>query len=123
MTSNEIKTIELIVNSEQARKRLDELKTKLEQLKTKREEALERGDSRAFSLYSKEIKKVETIEVKQNPKTRKLFFVYGVETGAVSSRYKQGIPNNDVISLVETDKGDSFFLLHNLNEGPTVSKR
>ena len=59
MTSNEIKTIELIVNSEQARKRLDELKTKLEQLKTKREEALERGDSRAFSLYSKEIKKVE----------------------------------------------------------------
>ena len=71
----------------------------------------------------KEIKKVETIEVKQNPKTSKLFFVYGVETGAVSSRYKQGIPNNDVISLVETDKGDSFFLLHNLNEGPTVSKR
>lgn len=59
MTSNEIKTIELIVNSEQARKRLDEIKTKLEQLKTKREEALERGDSRAFSLYSKEIKKVE----------------------------------------------------------------
>ena len=59
MTSTEIKTIELIVNSEQARKRLDELKTKLEQLKTKREEALERGDSRAFSLYSKEIKKVE----------------------------------------------------------------
>ena len=59
MTSNEIKTIELIVNSEQARKRLDELKNKLEQLKTKREEALEKGDSRAFALYSKEIKKVE----------------------------------------------------------------
>ena len=59
MTSTEIKTIELIVNSEQARKRLDELKTKLEQLKTKREEALEKGDSRAFALYSKEIKKVE----------------------------------------------------------------
>lgn len=59
MTSTEIKTIELIVNSEQARKRLDELNIKLDQLKTKREEALERGDSRAFSLYSKEIKKVE----------------------------------------------------------------
>lgn len=59
MTSTEIKTIELIVNSEQTRKRLDELKTKLEQLKTKREEALEKGDSRAFALYSKEIKKVE----------------------------------------------------------------
>lgn len=59
MTSTEIKTIELIVNSEQARKRLDELKDKLEKLKAKREEALERGDSSAFSLYSKEIKKVE----------------------------------------------------------------
>lgn len=59
MTSTEIKTIELIVNSEQARKRLDELKAKLEQLKAKREEALEWGYSRAFSLYSEEIKKVE----------------------------------------------------------------
>ena len=59
MTSTEIKTIELIVNSEQARKRLDELKAKLDQLKAKRQEALERGDSSALSLYSKEIKKVE----------------------------------------------------------------
>ncbi len=59
MNSTEIKTIELIVNSEQARKRLDELKTKLEHIRTKRQEAFEKGDSQAFSLYSKELRKVE----------------------------------------------------------------
>ena len=59
MNSTEIKTIELIVNSEQARKRLDELKTKLENIRTKRREAFEKGDSQAFSLYSKELRKVE----------------------------------------------------------------
>lgn len=59
MNSTEIKTIELIVNSEQARKRLDELKTKLETIRTKRQEAFEKGDSQAFSLYSKELRKVE----------------------------------------------------------------
>lgn len=59
MNNTEIKTIELIVNSEQARKRLDELKTKLEHIRTKRQEAFEKGDSQAFSLYSKELRKVE----------------------------------------------------------------
>ena len=59
MNSTEIKTIELIVNSEQARKRLDELKTKLEHIRTKRQEAFEKGDSQAFTLYSKELRKVE----------------------------------------------------------------
>ena len=59
MNNTEIKTIELIVNSEQARKRLDELKTRLETIRTKRQEAFEKGDSQAFSLYSKELRKVE----------------------------------------------------------------
>ena len=59
MNNTEIKTIELIVNSEQARKRLDELKTKLETIRTKRREAFEKGDSQAFTLYSKELRKVE----------------------------------------------------------------
>ena len=58
MNNTEIKTIELIVNSEQARKRLDELRTKLEHIRTKRQEAFEKGDSQAFSLYSKEVRKV-----------------------------------------------------------------
>lgn len=59
MNNTEIKTIELIVNSEQARKRLDELRSKLETIRTKRQEAFEKGDSQAFSLYSKELRKVE----------------------------------------------------------------
>ena len=56
MTSTEIKTIELIVNSEQARKRLDELNIKLDQLKTKREEALERAAQadKALLFYENE---------------------------------------------------------------------
>ena len=40
MTSTEIKTIELIVNSEQAKKRLDELNARLITMKQKREESL-----------------------------------------------------------------------------------
>jgi hypothetical protein len=65
----------------------------------------------------KELKRVTAIEIRQNPKTRKRFFIYGVETGAVSSRYHQGDQANDVISLVETEKGESFFLLHNREDG------
>lgn len=59
MTSTEIKTIELIVNSEQAKKRLDELNKRLTTLKQKREEALNKGDSKGLQVYSKEIQKIE----------------------------------------------------------------
>ena len=48
MTSNDIKTIQLIVNSEQATKRLDDLKLKLTQIKQKKDEAFEKGDATAF---------------------------------------------------------------------------
>ena len=47
MTSNDIKTIQLIVNSEQATKRLDDLKTKLTDIKRKKDEAFEKGDATA----------------------------------------------------------------------------
>ena len=67
----------------------------------------------------KGVKRVQTIEVKENPRTRKLFFLYGVETGAVSSKYKPGNPANDVISWVENDNGEEFFLLHNRDDGTT----
>ena len=59
MTSTDIKTIELIVNSEQAKKRLDELKQRLTTMKQKREEALGKGDSRGLQVYTKEIQKIE----------------------------------------------------------------
>ena len=47
MTSNDIKTIQLIVNSEQATKRLDDLKTKLTEIKRKKDEVFEKGDATA----------------------------------------------------------------------------
>ena len=59
MTSNDIKTIQLIVNSEQATKRLDDLKTKLTDIKRKKDEAFEKGDATAFDLYSKELRKTQ----------------------------------------------------------------
>lgn len=59
MTSTDIKTIELIVNSEQAKKRLDELKQRLTTMKQKREEALGKGDSKGLQVYTKEIQKIE----------------------------------------------------------------
>ena len=59
MTGNDIKTIQLIVNSEQATKRLDDLKAKLIQIKQKKDEAFEKGDATAFDLYSKELRKTQ----------------------------------------------------------------
>jgi len=59
MTSTDIKTIELIVNSEQAKKRLDELNQRLTTMKQKREEALNKGDSRGLQVYTMEIQKIE----------------------------------------------------------------
>ena len=59
MTSTDIKTIELIVNSEQVKKRLDELNQWLTTMKQKREEALNKGDSRGLQVYTKEIQKIE----------------------------------------------------------------
>lgn len=58
MTSTEIKTIELIVNSEQARKRLDDLNVRLSAMKRKREEALEKGDGRSLQVYAREIRRI-----------------------------------------------------------------
>ena len=59
MTDRDIKTIELIINNEQAKKRLDELKVKFEDLKVKREKALNDGDSKGLAIYTREMKKVE----------------------------------------------------------------
>ncbi|MGM9656761.1 MAG: phage tail tape measure protein [Alloprevotella sp.] len=59
MTDRDIKTIELIINNEQAKKRLEELKVKFEDLKVKREKALNDGDAKGLAIYTKEMKKVE----------------------------------------------------------------
>ena len=59
MTSKDIKTVELIVNSDQAKAKLEELNKKLDTMKQKREDALNRGDSKALSVYSREVSKLE----------------------------------------------------------------
>lgn len=57
---------------------------------------------------------VNSIEVRRNPHTNKLFFSYGSETGAVSSK---GVPvKKPMISAVQGDAGD-FYLLHEQGEG------
>lgn len=61
---------------------------------------------------------VNKIEVKQNPHTGKCFFVYGVETGAVSEKFINGEITNPVISQVcSPDTGDMFYMLHQKGDG------
>lgn len=76
MTNTEIKTIQLLVNSEQAAKRLDDLKSRLVTIKQKKDEAFEKGDATAFALYSKEMTKTQReiakVETKAQTLTRAL---------------------------------------------------
>ncbi len=70
----------------------------------------------------KEKKLVSHIDVKQNPKTGKIFFTYGDLTGAVSAK---GIPGRPMVSLVkgeptiENPSGE-FWLLHEEGQGAPV---
>lgn len=63
----------------------------------------------------KEIKKATQVEVKQNPQTGKFFFVCGDSTGAVSHKFTTKQGKEAVVSEVEGENGDTFFLLHNRN--------
>ena len=67
---------------------------------------------------SKEL--VSKIDVKQNPKTGKLFFTYGSKTGAVAVK---GIPSKPMISNVTSQDGSTFYLLHEEGTGgaPTIA--
>lgn len=57
---------------------------------------------------------VDSIKVRQNPHTSKLFFTFGAQTGAVSAK---GIPTNPMISEVSGEDGICFFLLHEEGQG------
>lgn len=57
---------------------------------------------------------VKEIQVRKNPHTSKLFFTYGGKTGAVSTK---GIPTHPMISLVEGNDGEQFYLLHEEGQG------
>lgn len=76
MNNTDIKTIQLLVNSEQAAKRLDDLKARLVTIKQKKDEAFEKGDATAFALYSKEMAKTQReiakVETKAQTLTRAL---------------------------------------------------
>lgn len=62
--------------------------------------------------------KVEKIEVKQNPQTSKCFFVYGMQTGAVSDKFLSGGITCPVISQVcSPETGDMFYMLHQKGDG------
>lgn len=61
---------------------------------------------------------VEKIEVKQNPQTGKCFFVYGMQTGAVSDKFLSGGITCPVISQVcSPETGDMFYMLHQKGDG------
>ena len=64
---------------------------------------------------------VNKLQVKQNPKTNKLFFTFGAKTGAVAVK---GIPAHPMVSNVEAPDGTSFWLLHEEGQGgaPTLAE-
>lgn len=59
MNNTEIKTVELVINSQQANKKLDEINAKLEKARQKKMEAFEKRDSAGMQVYGKEIAKLE----------------------------------------------------------------
>ena len=69
----------------------------------------------------KAAQRVEKLQVKQNPKTNKLFFTFGARTGAVAVK---GIPTHPMVSEVEAPDGSVFFLLHEEGQGgaPTLAE-
>lgn len=62
----------------------------------------------------KAAQRVDKIQVKQNPKTNKLFFTFGSKTGAVAVN---GIPAHPMVSEVEAPDGSTFWLLHEEGRG------
>lgn len=85
---------------------------------------MEKGLKFIDTLSIVEFKKklnVENIEVKRNENTGRCFFVYGVETGAVSKKVETGELTTPVISRVCSDEtGEMFYLLHQKGEGARV---
>jgi hypothetical protein len=61
---------------------------------------------------------ISEIEVKRNPHTGKLFFVFGDGIGAVSERFEEDEFTSPVISQVcSSDTGELFYLLHQMGNG------
>lgn len=52
MNNNDIKTVTLTINSEQAQRKLDDINRWLEQARLKRQDAFDRGDDKALQAYT-----------------------------------------------------------------------
>lgn len=61
---------------------------------------------------------VSRIDVKKNPMTGKLFFIYGAKTGAVSIK---GVPTHPMLSHVIGNDGQAFWLLHEEGQGGALT--
>ncbi len=59
MTGEDIKTVRLVINSEQATKKLEEINAKLETARQKKQAAFERGDAKGLQVYTKEVRRLE----------------------------------------------------------------
>lgn len=61
---------------------------------------------------------IEKLEVKQNPHTGKVFFVYGFETGPCSRKVETGHLTDPVVSQVCNSRtGEMFYELHQRGRG------
>lgn len=52
MNNNDIKTVTITINSEQAQRKLDDINRWLEQARLKRQDAFDRGDDKALQAYT-----------------------------------------------------------------------
>lgn len=59
MNSNDIKEVTLLLNTDQAAQKLDDINRRLVIARQKRQEAFERGDGKALQAYTKEMKSLE----------------------------------------------------------------
>lgn len=59
MNAQDVKTVTLVINSDQAKKKLDSLVQQLDQAKKKRQEAFDKGDAKGIEVYTREAAKLE----------------------------------------------------------------
>ncbi len=59
MNAQDVRTVRLVINSDQAKQKLDDINKRLEEAQKKKQEAFERGDAEGISVYTKEIRKLE----------------------------------------------------------------
>ena len=59
MNAQDVRTVRLVINSDQAKQKLDDINKRLEEARKKKQEAFERGDAEGISAYTKEIQKLE----------------------------------------------------------------